>query len=275
MRRVWIALLALAMVATACGTDEEPAAEETTTTTEAVTTTTAAPEPAGVEVTVASSDLGDILTDDDGNTLYLFTPDAQSDSVCYDQCEEAWPPLTGDVSAGDGVDGSLLGSTERTDGSVQVTYNGWPLYYFAADNAPGDTNGQGVNDVWYVLDANGDGIGLTAAVEIVLAESDLGSILTDADGNTLYLFDPDAQGESVCYDQCEEAWPPLVVDATAGEGLDETLLGTTPRDDGSTQVTYNGWPLYYFAADEAPGDTNGQGANDVWWVVDAAGDAIK
>jgi predicted lipoprotein with Yx(FWY)xxD motif len=183
--------------------------------------------------------------------------------------------MTGDVSVGDGVDGSLLGTAPRTDGSSHVTYNGWPLYYFAADNAPGDTNGQGVNDVWYVLDPAGDGIGLAASVEIVLAENDLGSVLTDADGNTLYLFDPDAQGESVCYDQCETAWPPLVADATAGEGVDEALLGTAPRTDGSTQVTYNGWPLYYFANDAAPGDINGQGVNDVWWVVDAAGDAIK
>ena len=233
------------------------------------------PEVSGATVTVASSDLGDILTDGDGNTLYLFTPDAQGESVCYDQCEDAWPPLVGDVTAGDGVDGSLLGATERTDGSVQVTYNGWPLYYFAADNAPGDINGQGVNDVWYVLDADGDGIGLSSSVEIVLTETDLGSILTDSDGNTLYLFDPDAQGESVCYDQCEEAWPPLVAEATAGEGVDAALLGTAPRTDGSVQVTYNGWPLYYFAADNAPGDINGQGVNDVWWVVDAAGDAIK
>jgi predicted lipoprotein with Yx(FWY)xxD motif len=53
-----------------------------------------------------------------------------------------------------------MGSVARTDGSEQVTYNGWPLYYFANDAAPGDTNGQGVNEVWYVLDAAGDGIGL-------------------------------------------------------------------------------------------------------------------
>ena len=110
------------------------------TTTEAVVATDA-PATAGTDVTVSSSDLGEILVDGEGNTLYLFTPDAQGESVCYDQCEEAWPPLVGDVSAGDGVDGSLLGAVERTDGSLQATYNGWPLYYFAADSAPGDING--------------------------------------------------------------------------------------------------------------------------------------
>jgi predicted lipoprotein with Yx(FWY)xxD motif len=273
MRRVLIALLALATVATACAAEEDPTAGETAGTTE--TSTTAGPAASGATVAVTSSELGDILTDGDANTLYLFTPDAQSESVCYDQCEEAWPPLVGDVSAGDGADGSLLGTTERTDGSMQATYNGWPLYYFAADTAPGDINGQGVNDVWYVLDANGDGIGPSTSVEIIVTETDLGSILTDSDGKTLYLFEPDARGESACYDQCEDAWPPLTVDATAGDGVDEALLGTAPRTDGSNQVTYNGWPLYYFAADNAPGDINGQGVNDVWWVVDAAGDAIR
>ena len=59
------------------------------------------------------------------------------------------------------------------------------------------------------------------------------------------------------------------------DGVDEALLGTASRTDGSSQVTYNGWPLYYFAADSAPGDINGQGVNDVWWVVDPSGDAIR
>lgn len=62
--------------------------------------------------------------------------------------------------------------------------------------------------------------------------------------------------------------------AEGGEGADQSLLGTITRTDGSTQVTYNGWPLYFWAEDSAPGDTTGQGVNDVWWVVDAAGDAV-
>lgn len=104
---------------------------------------------------VASSDLGDIVTDADGFTLYVFEPDQQGDSTCYDTCEDNWPPLVGDVSAGDGIDGALIGSSERTDGSLQVTYDGWPLYYFAADTAPGDTNGQLVGDVWFVIGPDG------------------------------------------------------------------------------------------------------------------------
>lgn len=115
---------------------------------------------AGAEasIEVASSDLGEILVDGEGTTLYLFTPDAQGDSTCYDDCEANWPPLTDGAEAGSGVDAGLLGSTTRTDGSEQVTYNGWPLYYFAGDVAPGETNGQGINEIWFVVSPAGEPI---------------------------------------------------------------------------------------------------------------------
>lgn len=111
-------------------------------------------------VAVGSTDLGEILVDTEGMTLYVYDPDAQGESTCYDQCATAWPPLlvAGEPGAGDGVDDSLLGTTERTDGTVQVTYNDWPLYYWAQDAAAGDTTGQAVNDVWWVLDATGEPI---------------------------------------------------------------------------------------------------------------------
>lgn len=111
-------------------------------------------------VTVGTTDLGDVLVDTEGMTLYMYDPDAQGDSTCYDQCATAWPPLlvAGDPAAGEGIDAALLGTTERTDGTVQVTYNDWPLYYWAQDVAAGDTTGQAVNDVWWVLDATGEPI---------------------------------------------------------------------------------------------------------------------
>jgi predicted lipoprotein with Yx(FWY)xxD motif len=110
---------------------------------------------------------------------------------------------------------------------------------------------------------------------VQVAESDLGTILVDAEGMTLYLFQADADGTSTCYDDCATTWPPLIDDApAAGEGADPALIGTTPRDDGSVQVTYDGQPLYFFAADQGPGDTEGQGVGDVWFVVDPAGAAI-
>ena len=91
---------------------------------------------------------------------------------------------------------------------------------------------------------------------------------------TLYVFLPDDAGPSICMDQCLAAWPALAGPATAGDGADESLLGTAACDDGSEQATYNGWPLYYFAQDEAPGDVNGQGVGDNWYVVDASGEMI-
>lgn len=115
--------------------------------------------------------------------------------------------------------------------------------------------------------------GETATVQ--LAESDLGSILVDADGMTLYLFEADTDGSSTCYDDCAASWPALIDDApSAGAGVDESLLGTTERDDGQLQVTYGDQPLYSFASDQAPGDVEGQGVGDVWFVVDASGDAV-
>ena len=97
----------------------------------------------------------------------------------------------------------------------------------------------------------------------------VGSFLTDAEGNALYLFTPDTTpGESTCYDDCAEAWPPLA----PAEGM--TLpagvpgeLTTIERTDGTQQVAYNDIPLYYFVRDEQPGDVNGQGVGGVWFIV--------
>ncbi|MGI8517232.1 MAG: COG4315 family predicted lipoprotein [Acidimicrobiia bacterium] len=127
-------------------------------TTAVVETTTPAATEGGATVQVATSDLGEILTDAEGMTLYLFTPDEQSDPTCYDQCAENWPPLTESVAVGAGLDASLLAPAPRADDTEQVTYNGWPLYYFIGDEAPGDVNGQGLNDIWWVMDATGEAI---------------------------------------------------------------------------------------------------------------------
>jgi predicted lipoprotein with Yx(FWY)xxD motif len=112
------------------------------------------------EVEAEDSALGTILTDADGNTLYVFLADEGGESTCYDECADSWPALIarGEPKAGNGVDASLLGTTERTDGELQVTYAGQPLYYFAGDSRPGDTNGQGVGDVWYVVSPDGEPI---------------------------------------------------------------------------------------------------------------------
>jgi predicted lipoprotein with Yx(FWY)xxD motif/polyisoprenoid-binding protein YceI len=100
-----------------------------------------------------SDELGPFLTDADGMTLYIFAKDEPSISNCYDQCAVNWPPLL--IEDGQNTLGSddltaAFGTTERTDGTVQVTYNEWPLYYWINDVEPGDTTGHAVGGVWAV-----------------------------------------------------------------------------------------------------------------------------
>lgn len=144
------------------GRDTTTTTEEgMTTTTEEETTTTTEQAGTGTTVAVESTDeYGDILVDGEGMTLYMFDSDTQGEeaSTCYDDCLGNWPPLTGeDPEAGDGVT-AKLSTFEREDGEIQVAANGWPLYHFANDSSPGDTNGQGVGDVWWLLDPAGEPI---------------------------------------------------------------------------------------------------------------------
>jgi predicted lipoprotein with Yx(FWY)xxD motif len=115
--------------------------------------------------------------------------------------------------------------------------------------------------------------------EVEAEDSSLGTILVDSKGNTLYVFLQDTGDTSTCTGDCAASWPALIakgeVKAGGGGGVDESFLGTSARDDGKMQVTYNGHPLYFFSGDQAPGDTNGQGIGDVWFVVSPAGDPIK
>jgi predicted lipoprotein with Yx(FWY)xxD motif len=143
---------ALTLVAAACGGGgEEPSGTVAT----AAPTTTAAQQEGATTVAVASSGLGDILVDAEGRTLYAFTKDKGDQSACSGQCADNWPALIGTATAGTGVQASLLSTAMQANGDSQVTYSGRPLYYFAGDAKPGDTNGQGVGNVWFVLTADG------------------------------------------------------------------------------------------------------------------------
>ena len=109
----------------------------------------------GLTIGIGSGAAGTYLTGPNGMTLYIFTKDSEDASACSGDCANAWPPLTSEagqaITAGDGVPGALSTFT-REDGSLQVSYNGKPLYYFAADKAAGDTTGDGVNDVWFIAE---------------------------------------------------------------------------------------------------------------------------
>lgn len=107
-----------------------------------------------------SDTLGSFLQDDKGMTLYMYTKDTSNTSTCYDTCATSWLPLltNGNPVAATGIDTTKLGTTERTDGSMQVTYAGLPLYYYAKDAKAGDTSGQNVSSLWFVVSPEGNKI---------------------------------------------------------------------------------------------------------------------
>lgn len=109
--------------------------------------------------------LGAFVAGKDGKSLYVFLVDADGQSKCNDDCAGSWPPLVvgsaSEVTAGSGVTGQL-GTISRADGTTQVTLGGAPLYYFAGDSAAGDTEGQGLNDVWYLASPTGGQVGAAA-----------------------------------------------------------------------------------------------------------------
>jgi predicted lipoprotein with Yx(FWY)xxD motif len=106
---------------------------------------------------------GNFLVDDQGRTIYVYANDTQNSgtSACTDsECASEWLPVivTGTPTAGTGVDASKLGILTREDGTIQATYNGWPLYYYSGDTAPGDMNGRGMEGLWFLISELGDAI---------------------------------------------------------------------------------------------------------------------
>lgn len=226
--------------------------------------------------------LGQILTDQDGYTLYRFTMDSAQPptSTCDTACAAKWPPLTSEVDIEvSGVDRSLIGTVTRDDGANQVTVNGWPVYKFTGDVAPGEVNGQGVHGTWFAVTPDGGKAGAqpeqSGPVQIVAADlPGFGPALTDQDGRTLYLFTKDtkAPSKSVCDGACAELWPPVPDDGDVQvTGVDKAIVGSVTRADGTEQVTVGGWPVYRYANDTDAGQTNGHGVAGTWFVIEPAG----
>jgi predicted lipoprotein with Yx(FWY)xxD motif len=122
---------------------------------------------------------------------------------------------------------------------------------------------------------------VTGPATIAVATNDkLGKILVDGSGKTLYLFAKDTGSTSTCYGGCATYWPPVLTDGAprAGAGVNASLLGTTKRTDGTTEVTYGGHPLYYVVTDHNPGDATGQAVTNfgaAWYVVGPDGNKIQ
>jgi len=149
------------------------------------------------------------------------------------------------------------------------------LMALAAAGCGGDDNGNGGGTTAANESSTASGGGATIAAQ---SEGDLGMILVDSNGRTIYLFEKDSGTKSSCFGGCASAWPPVRASGkpTTGGGLTASL-GTTPRSDGAAQVTYNGHPLYLFAGDQAAGDTTGQGLTEFggsWFALNTAGDPV-
>lgn len=206
------------------------------------------------------------LATSDGMTLYYFAKDAAGKSSCVGACAKFWPPFHApSISPTAGIKASAIGSITRPDGSMQTTYRGWPLYTFAGDKKAGQTNGEGFRGTWFVASV--------PFYTVMTGDSSKagGNYLVSAGGKTLYYFKKDSPGKSVCNGGCAKLWPPFDVSSIHVPGdLHASSFSTITRADGSQQVTYKGYPLYFFAQDQHRGQLRGNGFYHVWSVVDPA-----
>jgi predicted lipoprotein with Yx(FWY)xxD motif len=293
-----VALAAVGLAACGGGSSDSPTAAPPP-------SDAAAPAPApaaAVAVKIADSPSGKILIGADGRTLYGFTNDIDAKSTCYSTCAQAWPPVIVDSewSVGPGLDTGVFSTVPRDDGTEQLVAGKFPLYAYSGDAAPGDRNGQGSGDVWFIVgnDAKlvkapttGQAAVTTTVAPAVapattaapapafalkLADSPLGKIMVDAEGRTLYAFTKDANGTPTCADACAKAWPAATVTGTpASDPAITAAITTVDAPGGGTMLKAGKWPLYRFAGDAAAGDTNGQGSGGVWFVVGADGKLIN
>ncbi|MGB6035688.1 MAG: hypothetical protein WBG42_05435 [Cryomorphaceae bacterium] len=246
-----------------CDKDEDPAPTPTPTSDNAVQL-------------VSTTTFGNILTTQDGATLYFFAPDADGNATCLDGCAAVWPAFfETNLTLDAGLDASDFGTITRTDGESQNTYKGWPLYTFSNDTEAGDINGDGAGGTWFVAkpdysvmlvrtqlvgrNIDGDETNLNSSFEPGDEET---FYITDSRGNTLYRFSNDENGVNnfTAPDFSNNAvWP---IWNTNFENVPSAL----DIDDfdvidvfGEAQLTYKGWPLYKFSSDQERGDNFGVG----------------
>lgn len=210
--------------------------------------------------------LGKILVDQDGRTLYFFTKDINGNSTCLDGCISSWPAFfMEDIQTASGLNAADFGTITREDGQKQTIYKGWPLYYYAGDSQAGDTNGEGIGEVWFV--AKPDYTLMLAAQKIDAFEDPSTTYITDAQGRTLYYFLQDTENISNCSGGCLDAWPAFegIEDLVVPSTLDKTTFSVIERADGIQQLAYKGRAMYFYTQDQVRGDIKGQAISN--WTV--------
>lgn len=237
---------------------------------------------------VSTANFGKVLADGQGRSLYFFSLDAKGGSNCSGDCLGVWPVFhTAELTLDAGLESGDFGSIAREDGTMQTTYKGWPLYYYASDGQAGDVQGDGINGLWYVAkpdytlmlvraqlvgrDSNGTETNLTGSYEPGEEQT---TYMTDAQGNTLYLFVNDTYGVNnfTAEDFSNNGvWP--IFEESLGELPSAFAAGDFGSIDvhGRQQLTYRGWPLYYFGQDQARGDNFGVGypSAGIWPIANA------
>jgi predicted lipoprotein with Yx(FWY)xxD motif len=211
--------------------------------------------------------LGKILTDKDGKTLYFFSKDATGASACSGNCVTNWPIYAvadlATMKVDAGLDKADFANITRADGKPQTTYKGWPLYYFKDDLATGDVKGEGVGTIWYVAKTDytimlvnaqlvgNDGKSYKADYTEGTAET---QFFVDGKGRTLYAFvnDKNKKNNYTKADFSNDAtWPIYTTDLQSLPSTIDKMLFSTIDVFGRKQLTYKGWPLYYFGPDGA------------------------
>ncbi|THA82539.1 hypothetical protein E6U81_20120 [Streptomyces sp. A0592] len=306
------AAVAVVLAASACGPSDYKASDSTQPAGAAAEAAPAAAgpgnQPGGQLAASVTEQLGSVLTDSAGLTLYRFDKDTAKPpkSNCEGDCAKTWPVVAaGDVTAASGMDPSLLGEVVRSDGTKQLTVAGWPAYRFNKDAKPGDVNGQGVGGVWFAFGPDGKKAAKAAPAEGAPAEAapapaapaegapagaaeaapglsvakdpKLGEHIVDGKGMTVYRFKKDTAWPMVsnCVGDCLAKWPVVPpVDKANAKGITEKNYRVMDRPDGKKQQTVDCWPVYTFSGDKKPGDTNGQGVGGTWYAVSPDGKLI-
>lgn len=231
---------------------------------------------------IENSIFGKILTDSEGMSLYFNSKDVKGNSLCIDGCLANWPLFFKEnISVDEALDKNDFGTITRDDGNKQTTYKGWPLYYYTGDANSGDINGDKVLNIWYVAKPDYslmyvsaqltgyDGLNYTSNYTAGNEES---FYITDIEGNTLYLFSNDTYNNNTF---TADDFSNNTIWAIAEINLDKvpsifsaTNFGTIDVF-GKTQLTYKGWPLYYFGQDIIRGDNKGVSfpSPGVWPII--------
>lgn len=263
-KTLWIALVAVvALGTTSCGDDEGIDKKE---------------EEASFNVQLsAHTEFGSILTNQNNQAMYFFSSDMGTGSNCTGGCADKWPPVLAEVSdlnLSEDLNIDYFGTIVRDDNSKQLTYKGWPLYYFSPEGndvleTEGEVTGDAAGNSFFVAKPD---YTVMIGKQVLEDEEEAQTYLVNSWGVTIYDFTNDTEGVSNCTGGCVSAWP-IVSDTETlvlPSVLDETKFSTVERtDDLGDQLGYGGLPVYYFATDDnVRGSVKGHGSGGVWFVVD-------